>query len=181
MVAGCHKCMTPFGSWTLRGPTLGRLLPPQARRTPPRPDRRLDIRELRHVCIDEHRTRPLLVLDQLLRLALARLPEHVGHDNRDGPVFRQRQGDAARPAGHRRHTRVTSSLLRETRLTLSAPTPPTATGLVRYPNGRGDRPASLAGLTLVRPGQHTCMVGFFGITSRRFRATRRGLPPPIRL
>ena len=31
MVAGCHKCMTPFGSWTLRGPTLGRLLPPQAR------------------------------------------------------------------------------------------------------------------------------------------------------
>jgi hypothetical protein len=145
VVAGCHKCMTPFGSWTLRGPTPGRLLPPQARRTPPRlrpPPRH---RELRHTCIDEHRARPLLFIDQLLRLTLARLPEHVGHDHRDGPVFRERQGDAALPAGHHRHTRVTSSLLRETRLTPSAPTPPTATGLVRYPNGRGDRPASRAG------------------------------------
>ena len=51
------------------------------------PDRCLDIREPRHVCIDEHLARPLLFLDHLLRrrLALARFPSTSATTTAMGP------------------------------------------------------------------------------------------------
>jgi hypothetical protein len=104
-------------------------------------------------------------------------------------VFRERQGDGtpdtARPAGHHRHTRVTSSLLRETHLPISAPSlrrPPdwsatrtdVGTGRQAAPERRGEGSPvilTLAGLNLA-------------VNHRRIRgsvrwASRRGRPATL--